>query len=178
LVCDERSYLALLKCAALLHSAKADPATLAERWRLSKREAQLLQTAIHHYPDVTALVEQADTSRRSIYRFFSQTGEHGIDAALLSLAHAMSEQDQEAGPRWTSWTQTVGRLLEAWFEQRDTLISPAPLLSGRDVMQALDLPPGPQIGELLQRLAEEQAAGEILTRQQALTFVQQWKKRG
>ena len=72
----------------------------------------------------------------------------------------------------------MGRLLEAWFEQRDTLISPAPLLSGRDIMQALDMPPGPQIGELLQRLAEEQAAGEILTRQQALTFVQRWKTRG
>jgi tRNA nucleotidyltransferase (CCA-adding enzyme) len=45
-------------------------------------------------------------------------------------------------------------------------------------MQALDLPPGPRIGELLQRLSEEQAAGEILTRQQALAFAHRWKTQG
>jgi hypothetical protein len=175
MVCAERSYLALLKCAALFHSARVDPATLAERWRLSKREAELLKTAIHHYTDVAPLVEQADVSRRSIYRFFSQTGEPGIDAAILSLAHVLTEQDRNTERNWMSWTRTVGRLLEAWFVHRETLISPTPLLSGRDVMQALDLPPGPRIGELLQRLAEEQAAGEIHTRQQARSYIQRWK---
>jgi len=175
-ICDERSYLALLKCAALLHTTRIDGAALAARWKLSKREAQLLHTAIHHYPDVQALIESAGMTGRTIYRFFAQTGEPGIDAAMLYLADALAhgglDQDNEGG---NPQADGVAKLLDAWFNHRETHISPPPLLSGRDIMRALDRQAGPQIGELLQALTEEQAAGAIRTRQQALAYVRRWK---
>ena len=42
-----------------------------------------------------------------------------------------------------------------------------PLLRGDE----LDLPPGPEIGRLLERVAEERAAGTISTREEALELV-------
>ena len=177
-ICDERSYLVLLKCAALLHAPSVDGFAFAVRWKLSKREGQLLHTAIQHYAEVQALAKRRELNRRSIYCFFEQTGEPGIDAAMLSLAHTMAvtqEDQHEEGLH--EHTKAVAQLLEAWFEHHDTQIAPTPLLSGKEVMRALDQQAGPQIGELLQALIQEQAAGEILTRQQALAFLQGWKMR-
>jgi tRNA nucleotidyltransferase/poly(A) polymerase len=48
---------------------------------------------------------------------------------------------------------------------------PSPLLRGKDVL-ALGVPAGPQIGRLLELLAEERAAGTISTREDALQLVQ------
>lgn len=175
-ICDERSTLALLKCAALLHAPPIDGVAFAAQWKLSKREGQLLNTAIHDYPKVQALVKSRGLTRRNIYRFFSDTGEPGIDAAMLSLAHtiAVTQKDQNKEDLKRQ-AKAVAQLLEAWFEHHDTQIAPTPLLSGKEVMRTLERQAGPQIGELLRALIEGQAAGEILTRQQALAYLQRWK---
>lgn len=174
-ICDERSYLALLKYAALLHAARIDVVALAARWKLSKREAQLLHIAIHHYPDVQTLSESTPLTRRAIYRFFAQTGEPGIDAAVLWLAHNLATGELGTNSSGERQAANVAQLLNAWFTHHDTRIAPTPLLSGKDLMQALDQQAGPQIGELLQALVEAQAAGEIETRRQALAYVERWK---
>jgi tRNA nucleotidyltransferase/poly(A) polymerase len=175
-ICDERSFLALLKCAALLHATDASGAALAARWKLSKREAELLHQAIHRHRDVQALVERVELSPRTIYRFFAQTGEAGIDAAMLSLARSLADGAPSRGNKaWSHQTENVARLLDAWFEHHNTQIAPTPLLSGKEIMRVLEQQSGPQIGELLRRLTEEQAAGEIVDRQQAIAYVQKWK---
>jgi tRNA nucleotidyltransferase/poly(A) polymerase len=173
-ICDERSYLAMLKCAGLLHSAAGSSAELAKRWRLSRREAELLGATMRNLSRAAALTNRAELDRRAIYRFFAEVGEPGIEAVLLHLAHALATH--EAVPHTKEWkeqTECAARLLCAWFHHRDTQIAPTPLLTGRDLMCLLDLPPGPQIGDLLRSLLEEQAAGEILTRQQAIDYVKQ-----
>jgi tRNA nucleotidyltransferase/poly(A) polymerase len=48
---------------------------------------------------------------------------------------------------------------------------PSPLLRGKDVL-ALGVPAGPQVGRLLELVAEERAAGTISTREDALELVQ------
>ena len=66
--------------------------------------------------------------------------------------------------------ETVGLLWKAYYRRRSQVVSPPPLLSGHDLIAALGLSPGPLIGELLTRLREEQAAGQVRTRQEALDF--------
>ncbi len=58
----------------------------------------------------------------------------------------------------------------AYFEQFDETVKPTPLVNGRDLMQQLDLEPGPEIGRLLRLIEEKQAVGEITTRVEALQF--------
>ena len=70
--------------------------------------------------------------------------------------------------------QLVSVLLRRW---RDLSRAPAParLLDGRDVMKALKLPPGPRIGELLERVREAQAEGEVSDREGALALIARLK---
>ena len=53
---------------------------------------------------------------------------------------------------------------------------PKPIISGIDVMKTLGIPSGPKIGEILELLREEQLAGKIKTRRQALVFLDKFKK--
>jgi hypothetical protein len=49
---------------------------------------------------------------------------------------------------------------------------PEPLLRGGDLLD-LGVPPGPELGRLLELVAEERAAGTIATREQALELVRE-----
>jgi len=106
-------------------------------------------------------------SRRQIYGYFRETRETGIAAAVLSLANSVVTQsrawrDQE----WHAHLDVARALLDAYLRQRETIVDPRPLLSGRDMM-ALGLDPGPRIGELIEALREAQAAGDVSTRSEA-----------
>ncbi|MBN1935681.1 MAG: CCA tRNA nucleotidyltransferase [Anaerolineae bacterium] len=177
-VCDERSHLMLLKCAALLHQIDPDPARsaqiaagLAREWRCSNREIELLRTAITAQAELPALVAQARPSRRRVYRFYQKSGAYGIDAALVALANKRTRYTaQPNDAQWRKWTVTVARLVEAYCLRYQDMVNPPLLLTGSDLI-ALGIEPGPQMGALLSRLREEQAAGKIHDREQALAYV-------
>jgi hypothetical protein len=66
---------------------------------------------------------------------------------------------------------TGRNLLESYFEHPAEHLDPPVLITGDEVMQALGLRPGPQVGILLEALREAQAAGEVTTREAAMEFV-------
>jgi len=49
-----------------------------------------------------------------------------------------------------------------------------PLLNGDDVMQLLDLDPGPNIGEALAVVAEAQAVGDVKNREEAAALLHRY----
>ena len=86
-------------------------------------------------------------SRRAIYRFFRDAESTGPDCILLSLADTMATRATAPDP--DGWQRRLGAtrmLLDAYFRERSQWVSPVPLLNGRQVMAALGLPPGPQVG--------------------------------
>lgn len=194
-ICDERTFLALLKCAVLLHNpaptldgADQGPdaesqdaqaaAELGRQWRCSNREVNLLQTVALYHRRARRLV--ADTpcaawpflERRAIYRYYQKTGEYGVDTALVALADALAQEKDPPASGWTRQAETAAQLLGPYLKQQMELIDPPTLLSGHDLIETLQLAPGPQLGDLLARLREEQAAGEIRTREEAITWAQ------
>lgn len=203
-LCDERSHLTLLKCAALLH--QIDPgadraaeiaAGLARRWRCSNHEIDLLRTAVAAHAELPGLAAQSRLSRRDVYLFYRKSGSYGtdagcVDAALIALACQQTQhqtQPRNARARdaltsrqaqhrtrsrdahWRRWAATAAKLVEAYFLRYHDVIDPPLLLTGSDLI-ALGIEPGPHMGELLSGLREEQAAGKICTREQALAYIQ------
>jgi poly(A) polymerase len=53
----------------------------------------------------------------------------------------------------------------------ESLVGPPRLITGHDVMDALGVEPGPEVGRLLMAVEEAQGAGEIHTREDALALV-------
>lgn len=124
----------------------------------------------------SAAGSQGEVSRRAIFRFFQDCAGHPYNAGVAVTLHALADhfatyppgkgQQAEAALR-----AVINPLLTAFFEQREEMIDPPLLLSGRDLMDTLGLPQGPLIGLLLRRLKEAQATGQVTTYEGALEFI-------
>ena len=142
------------------------------RLRFSGEEARLVETTVRHHLRPLQLAWQGRTSKRAIYRFFRDTGDAGVEVALLALAdrHA-TVGPAAADDQFPALLDTVGALLDAYFNRQQTAVAPAPLLTGRDMIDQFGLTEGPEVGRLLADLKEAQATGQVTTRAQADEWV-------
>jgi tRNA nucleotidyltransferase/poly(A) polymerase len=153
----------------------------ARKLALSVQEIDRLDTIIRHHMRVHFMTNdrlsaggKSGPSRRTIYRFFKDTREAGVDICLLSLADLRGTYGVTLPQEiWQAELETSRSLLEAYWEQREAVVSPPRLLSGNDLMREFQLAPGRKIGLLLDSIQEAQAAGDISTAQQALEFARQ-----
>jgi hypothetical protein len=114
-------------------------------------------------------------SRRAIYRFFRDTQAASVDLILLSLADLRATYEHTLPESlWKAELEVSRILLENLWERPSETIQPPELLNGREVMAAFALQPGPRVGRLLEAIREGQAAGEILTKEDALRFGEHW----
>ena len=128
----------------------------------------------HMRPLSLAQAQGANPSRRAVYRYFRALESNGLDIGLLALADHLATYD---GPGdWRTWETLVGlvaQLCHSYFERHEEAVKPAPLLNGQDLIDRLDMEPGPEIGRILRLIEEGQAAGEIGSREEAVRFAQE-----
>jgi poly(A) polymerase len=184
---------ALLKLAALLHDiAKPDTKILAgekirffghdkqgadivseilERLRFSKKEIDLVEKMVRFHMRPTQIGHEDVPSRRAIFRYFRHTGDVAISVLFLSLAdHLAARGPNLDAQQWRWHVNQVNFILNAFFNQQDTVYPPK-LVDGYDLMRIFDLKPGPELREILDSIKEAQAGGEIVTRDEALSYV-------
>ena len=146
---------------------------------LSNDEVQRLQLTIKHHMRMHGFSSRRqaghEISRKSMYRFFRDSGESGVDLILLGLADTRATYDHTLTQEYWANVLDVSRaLLEAWYEKREEIIVPPVLLNGDDLIGTFKMKPGPEMGKLLEAVRESQAAGHIATREEALVFVRGW----
>jgi len=143
-----------------------------KKLHLSNAILRWLETIVRDHMNPSALAKNKDLlDARSIYRFYRESGAEGVAVTLLSLADLLATYGVSLSQdRWNAQIDVACILLEAWWERQDELVNPQALLSGHDLMAALDLTPSSLIGELLEAVREAQAVGEIQTKEQALAF--------
>ncbi len=154
----------------------------AERLRsfnLSNDEIEQARVIIKNHMRIHAFADRLERdkqtpSRKAIYRFFRDSGKAGIDLVLFALAdvratraHALTVES------WTVYLDIARILLENYYEKPEEVISPPRLLDGNTLMKELDIKPGPIVGQLLESIRENQAAGKIETLDQALAFARE-----
>ena len=119
--------------------------------------------------------------RNHLTGYVRNRGDAGVEICLLSLAdqRATVGYDDDADPssegarECRSLLETVTALLDAYFNRRQSVVAPPPLLTGRDLIDQFGLEQGPAIGRLLDALREAQATGQVENRDQA----EEWVKR-
>jgi poly(A) polymerase len=123
------------------------------------------------------LARENKITRRAVFRFFRAAGSAGLDVGLLAVAdHLATHAGPDARGSWERLLVVVETFYHHYFEGYEETIAPPPLLDGRALMEALGLSPGPEVGRLLSLLAEEQAAGEISTAEEALALAQRARR--
>jgi hypothetical protein len=72
--------------------------------------------------------------------------------------------------QWRWHVNQVVFLLNEYLGKKET-VSPSKLIDGHDLIRLFGLSPGHEIREILDSIKEAQAAGEIITRDEALSYV-------
>jgi putative nucleotidyltransferase with HDIG domain len=148
-------------------------------FNVSNDEVERVQTIIKNHMRIHAFADRLEKekqtpSRKAIYRFFRDSGQAGIDLVLLGLADLRATRAHSLTiETWNIYLDVARILLENYFEKPEETISPPRLLDGNMLMKELGIKPGPVVGQLLESIRENQAAGKIETREQAISFARE-----
>jgi len=117
------------------------------------------------------LAQVGEITRRARFRFFRALGDDAADLLLLALADAAALTGGSPLAVWAGEGGAVVRALMAGAEAETAATATPSLVRGRDVMEAFQLAPGPEVGRLLHRAREAQALGLVSTREEALDYL-------
>jgi poly(A) polymerase len=141
------------------------------RLRFSNKEINLVEMMVRAHLRPTQMSHEGKPTKRAIYRYFRDTGTASIDILFLSLADHLAARGPDLNvTQWKQQAEQAKCLLTDCFQQ-DTAISPPKLVDGHDLISMFGLKPGPLIREILEEVRESQAAGELLTREAALSYI-------
>ena len=167
-----RTWLSTTKLVSLL---SIDP-DLAEaqlrRLKYSRTDIQAVGIILKALPELTAKsginaeVGAASSrlepglSLRWQYTFFQTVGATFPAVALLAIASGVAQEE-------------VMPLIRRFLDPTDPVAHPQALLTGQDLMIALDLLPGPHIGQLLAAIQLARAEGKVETTEMAVALAQE-----
>lgn len=162
-----RNWLMTAKFACLLPSLPAAAEAQLRSLKYSRTEIQAVSTALKALAQLWAMVDLksvqsgagtiANLSLREQYFLFQNVGAAFPALAVLALAHGIA-------------LATIAPLIQRWLTPTDPVAHPLPLLTGQDLMTALHLSAGPQIGQLLAAVQLARAEGTIATQLEAIEF--------
>jgi tRNA nucleotidyltransferase/poly(A) polymerase len=148
-----------------------------QRFHFSNQAANFVETVVARHMRPLLLLMDRRASRRAVYRFFRDTAGSGYQAGVAVALHALADHYATYPPgqgeqELRELREVVYKLVAAYFEQREQVVEPTLLLTGRDLIETLGLSEGRLIGVLLNRLKEAQAIGAVTDRAAALAFIQ------
>jgi poly(A) polymerase len=188
------THSSLLKLAALLHDiAKPETKIIANnrirffghteqgaekavevlgRLRFSNKEVKLVETMVRYHLRPTQMSHEGLPTQRAIYRYFRDTGPAGIDILFLSLADHLAARGPDLDMEEWRWHAGQVKCILVDCFKRESAASPPKLIDGHDLINLFGMKPGPGIRDILEAVKEAQAAGEMTSREQALSYVQ------
>ncbi len=151
----------------------ASARTICEKFKLARVESDLLMTLVGQHMIFGPGIYLPETNLdRFFYRLFRDFGgDDGLGLLILSLADRMASLGPAVTPEFNEkHKRFVFDGIRRYFQEKDRVVPPR-ILSGDDVMRALNMPPGPAVGAILERVRELQAEGKILSRVDALRIL-------
>jgi tRNA nucleotidyltransferase (CCA-adding enzyme) len=130
------------------------------RLTFSTIEIQVVTTVINYLQQLL----QPKMSLRSQYFWFQAVGANFPLLVGLAIAAGVELAD-------------IKYLIDRYLDQNDQVAHPTPLVNGNDLIQALNIPPSPQVGKLLTEIQLARITGEIVTREDAIEFAREFIKR-
>lgn len=141
-------------------------AAILERLRASEKLREYVAALVRNHLRLGFLVHETPLGRRSVYRYLRACEPVQVEVTVLSVADRLATRgrgSQEAIERHLALARQLLADALAWRAH-----PPRPPLRGDELARAVGLPPGPEIGRILEELEEASFAGEIATRADAI----------
>jgi poly(A) polymerase len=138
------------------------------RLRFSEQQVEMVRHMVEEHLRPGQWSSGGLPTSRALYRYFRDLGDVAVDTIFLNLADHMAARGPRLDPQdWRGHVAMAQYALDVYFKQSEGGAEPR-LVTGRDLMEALGLEPGPAIGRLLAEVEEAWRTGEISTQEEAL----------
>ena len=142
------------------------------RLRASERLIAHVAALTRHHLRLGFLVHERPLSARAIYRYLAVCDPVEVDVTMLSVADRLATRgrnfERAAEPHLQLAREMLAAAL-AWRRNR-----PRPPATGDELVHALGILPGPQLGRLLAELTEADYAGELGSEDEVLAYARDW----
>jgi tRNA nucleotidyltransferase/poly(A) polymerase len=139
------------------------------RLRASERLRAHVAALTRHHLRLGFLVHEMPLDRRTVYRYLRDCEPVAADVTLLSVADRLATRGRNADEAIARHALLARQLLAEALAGRAASPEP-PLVRGDELARALGIAPGPQLGELLEMVAEARFAGEVSTPDEAVAL--------
>ncbi len=165
------SWLALGKLACLVGSDPDLAESQLKKLKYSRAEIRAVKTALTPLERLLAVAKRPLIPSEQ-YFFFREVKEVFPLTMVLTVAIAAARGILNE----TRAMSAVAPLINRYLDESDRAAHPRPLVTGRDLLQSLDLSPSPLIGELLTEIQIAHIEGKVETPEEALQFAAQYIK--
>jgi poly(A) polymerase len=138
------------------------------RLRASARLADYVAALTRHHLRLGFLVHERPLSRRAVWRYLSATDPYAADVTVFTVADRLATRGKNAEPAIAAHLEVARDMLGPALARRHEE-PPEPLVRGDELARELGVR-GQEIGRLVAELEEAQYAGEIRTREDAISL--------
>lgn len=150
---------------------------LGERWKWSNRKTRRIASlvAMHMHPFHLNNVRRNEQKLtvRAMHKICKRAGQDLYPLFLLAMADSLAGQGPEKPDRIEEQLEHLFLEVAEFYEEiLVPRVSGPKLLTGNDLIDTFKLPPGPEIGRLLEALEAAAVEGVVSTREEALAWVE------
>ncbi|BAQ63648.1 CCA tRNA nucleotidyltransferase [Geminocystis sp. NIES-3709] len=128
--------------------------------KYSRQDIKSVTTILKYTPSL--LKKDFATNLADQYFFFSAVGDILPILAIFAHAHYID-------------SELIILLVDRYLDDNDIVAHPQPLVTGKEIMESLQIPPSPLIGKLLTDISIAYIEGKINTKDDALQWVKKFR---
>jgi poly(A) polymerase len=141
--------------------------------RMSNREIGTLKSCVLHHMWPHLLAEEPSITSKAVRHFLREGGDDAVGILILAYGDGIASISHEGDTsRIKNLGQLILKILSARIEERKSPFKR--VINGDDLINRLGMKPGPQMGEILKRIEEEQQDGRIKNSEEALALAREW----
>lgn len=145
---------------------------LLKEMKFSKKQIEYISSMIKHHIYPSNVICAPDLNEKVMMRYIRKMGVNVIDNIVLAKADRLSARGEAITDEMVKENiDGLNKLLEFYFEKRETMKPLPKLLDGFEVMQIKGIKQSPLLGKILNALKEAQLNGDINTKEEAIEFV-------
>lgn len=142
----------------------------------SNKQIDYLTTMIKYHIYPSHVMSSPEITDKIMMRFVRKMDTNCIDNIILAQADRLSARGPEITDEIVEKNiNSLNTLLKFYLSAKETLKPLPKLLSGNEVMNILQIKPSPKLGEIMNALHEGQLLGDIVTKDDAIKFVQSYQ---
>lgn len=144
--------------------------------KFSKKQIDYIAKMIKYHIYPSHVVSCGEISDKVYMRFIRKMESEVIDVIILAMADRLSARGPEITDEIVKRNiNNLQSLLDFYINVKDS-IKPLPkLLSGEEIMEILNIKPSKELGNIIKEIQELQISGDITTREEALSYIEQYK---